>query len=396
MVIADTVRNDIELNWESHSANTLAKKHGISKSSVSRIIKEIRANDSERAQGSGSSGGAGAGASADREQEEEKVADDDANRELTYQPELQERTEIYELPTDDGLGRLLSSHKKANNEEDELADLLREEGDRAATDAADASAAAAAPPPAPATAIDEAVDDPNDQDMENLLSSLLQDDDGSPVAPSSAASRKKAPTAASSTRNKAPSLQLQAQQQSSSSTTPLCGERFANVPNSVLCTIIKLYLSEFAPQLEVITGYSETEKERFVKQIKPTTDRETLLGYLSSIRGTITLQTSISTLKNTMLCGAGVCEQFGPAVGLELTGLGAALDQKKDEIQLACTCTVLENWDWYESKASGGSQLGKICMNTLFQVHSHKQSIRVQQHANAQVPPEVEQRYNTL
>ena len=397
MVIADTVRNDIELNWESHSANTLAKKHGISKSSVSRIIKEIRANDSERAQGSGSSGGAGAGASADREQEEEKVADDDANgadpnRELTYQPELEERTEIYELPTDDGLGRLLSSHKKANNEEDELADLLREEGDQAATDAADASAAAAAPPPAPATAIDEAVGGPNDQDMENLLSTLLQDDDGPPVAPSSAASRKKAPTA-SSTRKKAPSLQLQSQQ---STTTPLCGERFANVPNSVLCTIIKLYLSEFAPQLEVITGYSETEKERFVKQIKPTTDRETLLGYLSSIRGTITLQTSISTLKNTMLCGAGVCEQFGPAVGLELTGLGAALDQKKDEIQLACTCTVLENWDWYESKASGGSQLGMICMNTLFQVHSHNQSIRIQQHANAQVPPEVEQRYNTL
>ena len=97
-----------------------------------------------------------------------------------------------------------------------------------------------------------------------------------------------------------------------------------------------------------------------------------------------------------MLCGAGVCEQFGPAVGLELTGLGAALDQKKDEIQLACTCTVLENWDWYESKASGGSQLGMICMNTLFQVHSHNQSIRIQQHANAQVPPEVEQRYNTL
>ena len=396
MVIADTVRNDIELNWESHSANTLAKKHGISKSSVSRIIKEIRAKDSERAQGSDNSGGDGAGASADREQEEEKVADDDANRELTYQPELQERTEIYELPTDDGLGRLLSSHKKENNEEDELADLLREEGDRAATDAADASAAAAAPPPAPATAIDEAVDDPNDQDMENLLSSLLQDDDGSPVAPSSAASRKKAPTAASSTRKKAPSLQLQSQQQSSTSTTPLCGERFANVPNSVLCTIIKLYLSEFAPQLEVITGYSDTEKERFIKQIKPTTDRETLLGYLSSIRGTITLQTCISTLKNSMLCGAGVCEQFGPAVGLELSGLGAALDQKKDEIQLACTCTVLENWDWYESKASGGSQLGMICMNTLFQVHSHNQSIRIQQHANAQVSPEVEQRYNTL
>ena len=399
MVIADTVRNDIELNWESHSANTLAKKHGISKSSVSRIIKEIRANDSKRAQGAtASSVGAGASADGGEHQEEEEKADDDANgadpnRELTYQPELEERTEIYELPTDDGLGRLLSSHKKANNEEDELADLLREEGDQAATDAADASAAAAAPPPAPATAIDEAVGGPNDQDMENLLSTLLQDDDGPPVAPSSAASRKKA-TAASSTRNKAPSLQLQAQQQSS--TTPLCGERFANVPNSVLCTIIKLYLSEFAPQLEVITGYSETEKERFVKQIKPTTDRETLLGYLSSIRGTITLQTSISTLKNTMLCGAGVCEQFGPAVGLELSGLGAALDQKKDEIQLACTCTVLENWDWYESKASGGSQLGMICMNTLFQVHSHNQSIRVQQHANAQVPPEVEQRYNTL
>jgi hypothetical protein len=390
------VRNDIELNWESHSANTLAKKHGISKSSVSRIIKEIRAKDSERAQGGGNSGGAGAGASADREQEEEKVADDDAsgadpNRELTYQPELEERTEIYELPTDDGLGRLLSSHKKANNEEDELADLLRE---TEPADAADASAAAAAPPPAPATAIDEAVGGPNDQDMENLLSTLLQDDDGPPVAPSTSA-RKKPPTA-SSTRKKAPSLQLQSQQQSSTSTTPLCGERFANVPNSVLCTIIKLYLSEFAPQLEVITGYSDTEKERFIKQVKPTTDRETLLGYLSSIRGTITLQTSISTLKNTMLCGAGVCEQFGPAVGLELTGLGAALDQKKDEIQLACTCTVLENWDWYESKASGGSQLGMICMNTLFQVHSHNQSIRVQQHANAQVPPEVEQRYNTL
>ena len=398
MVIADTVRNDIELNWESHSANTLAKKHGISKSSVSRIIKEIRAKDSERAQGvTASSGGAGASADGGEHEEEEKTDDDangtDPNRELTYQPELEERTEIYELPTDDGLGRLLSSHKKENNEEDELADLLREEGDRAAADAADASAAAAAPPPAPATAIDEAVGGPNDQDMENLLSTLLQDDDGPPVAPSSAASRKKALTAASSTRKKAPSLQLQSQQ---STTTPLCGERFANVPNSVLCTIIKLYLSEFAPQLEVITGYSDTEKERFIKQVKPTTDRETLLGYLSSIRGTITLQTSISTLKNTMLCGAGVCEQFGPAVGLELSGLGAALDQKKDEIQLACTCTVLENWDWYESKASGGSQLGMICMNTLFQVHSHNQSIRVQQHANAQVSPEVEQRYNTL
>ena len=150
----------------------------------------------------------------------------------------------------------------------------------------------------------------------NLLSTLLQDDDDNPVAPSTSA-RKEA-TAASSTRKKAPSLHLQSQHQSS--TTPLCGERFANVPDSVLCTIIKLYLSEFAPQLEVITGYSDTEEERFIKQVKPTTDRETLFGYLSSIRGTITLQTSISTLKNTMLCGAGIYE-FGPAIGLELTGV---------------------------------------------------------------------------
>ena len=80
MVIADTVRNDIELNWESHSANTLAKKHGISKSSVSRIIKEIRFKDSERAEGvtssSGNSGGAGASAGSSADGEEEEKADD--------------------------------------------------------------------------------------------------------------------------------------------------------------------------------------------------------------------------------------------------------------------------------------------------------------------------------
>ena len=149
---------------------------------------------------------------------------------MTFQPELEERTEIYELPTDDGLGRLLSSHKKANNEEDELADLLRE---TEPADAADVSAAAAAPPPAPATAIDEAVGGPNDQDMENLLSTLLQDDDDIPVAPSTSA-RKKAPTA-SSTRKKAPSLQLQSQQQSSTSTTPLCGENDLQTYQTVSC-----------------------------------------------------------------------------------------------------------------------------------------------------------------
>ena len=95
--------------------------------------------------------------------------------------------------------------------------------------------------------------------------------------------------------------------------------------------------------MEVITGKSAEEKERFRKQIKPNMDRAELLGILSSIRGTITLTTSVNTIRNSLMCGAGLASHAAPYIGMDLTGVAQELDAKRDEIQMAATQMVLIN-----------------------------------------------------
>ena len=128
--------------------------------------------------------------------------------------------------------------------------------------------------------------------------------------------------------------------------------------------------------------------------------REELLGVLSSIRGTITLSTSCSTIRNSLMCGAGLAESVVPMVGMNLTNVTKHLDDRRDEIQLACTQMVLDDFDWWEQKQSGKSQLFFICANTIFTCDAANRSHAAQQQAAAMaaqpISPAVQNKYNTL
>lgn len=147
--------------------------------------------------------------------------------------------------------------------------------------------------------------------------------------------------------------------------------------------------------MEVITGKTPQEKERYRKAIKPNMDRAELLGILSSIRGTITLTTSVNTIRNSLMCGAGLATHAAPYIGMNLTGIAHELDCKRDEIQMAATQMVLDDWSWYEQKSSGKSQLFMLCANTIFVCDAkNRQAVAAQ--ASAPVPTDVEEKYQTL
>ena len=71
------------------------------------------------------------------------------------------------------------------------------------------------------------------------------------------------------------------------------------------------------------------------------------------------------------------------------------LDQKRDEIQMACTQLVLDDWSWYEQRASGKSQLFMICANTIF-VCDAKNRQQAAMRAAQPISEEVQNKYDTL
>ena len=388
MALTQEQRDAIELGMNDFTHAELAQKHGCSRSTIARVIAAAKASDKERAET--------AAAAESKEGEETKEDDggdgqsDKAVDNFEYVPETEERSTIIELNTDDGLGKLLSSHAQL----DPIADA--EDATAAAVDAEDAKADDAAEDKAFEQIMNNEEGEqigvgPSDAEMESLLHGLLgdqqEDTGGMPPPPPSRAKSSKPRKAKPKTTAAAAATRAVA--------APASGNRFDGCPNAVLVTQCQLYLSHFEQVLEVITGKTPQEKERYRKAIKPNMNREELLGILSSIRGTITLTTSVNTMKSSLMCGAGLSQHVAPYIGMNLTGVAQELDAKRDEIQMACTQMVLDDWSWYEQRASGKSQLFMLCANTVF-VCDAKNRQHAAMRAAESVPEEVQNKFEAL
>ena len=391
----------------------LAAKYKCSRSTIARVCAAAKAQDAQR------SSEAAAATTTTTNNNENNNNNGEPQDKFTYTPETEERQTI-ELENDEGLGRLLSSHAQLDpiadiqEEEEKGDDDAEEEGKNAEGGSPDehdkvlgelideAEAAASAAP---------TMSGPSEAEVDNMLKGLLgseglddDDDDESSLRPPRLASRKTKPKASSS------SSSTTGITRSTTKATPTSfsavsapgggGGKFAHLPASVLVTQCMLYLTHFSEALECITGKTAQEKDRYIKAIKVNMPREELLGVLSSIRGTITLSTSCSTIRNSLMCGAGLAESVAPMVGMNLTNVTKHLDDRRDEIQLACTQMVLDDFDWWEQKQSGKSQLFFICANTIFTCDAANRSHAAQQQAAAMaaqpISPAVQNKYNTL
>jgi hypothetical protein len=100
------------------------------------------------------------------------------------------------------------------------------------------------------------------------------------------------------------------------------------------------------------------------------------------------------------MCGARIAESAAPMIGMNLTNVTKYLDDKRDEIQLAATQMVLDDFDWWEQKQSGKSQLFFICANAIFTCDAANRTQALQQQAAAMaaqpISPAVQNKYNTL
>ena len=409
MALTKEQKEQIEVEMGDFTHAELAAKYKCSRSTIARVCAAAKAQDAQR------SSEAAAATTTTTNNNENNNNNGEPQDKFTYTPETEERQTI-ELENDEGLGRLLSSHAQldpiADIEEEEKGDDDAEEGatssppdeqDKVLGELIDEAEAAAAAAPT--------MGGPSEAEVDSMLKGLLGsedlDDDDEPSLPPPRLTSRKTKTKASSSPS---SFSTTGIIRSTTKAAPTSfsavsapgggGGKFAHLPASVLVTQCKLYLTHFEEALECITGKTAQEKDRFIKAIKVNMPREELLGVLSSIRGTITLSTSCSTIRNSLMCGAGLAESVAPMVGMNLTNVTKHLDDRRDEIQLACTQMVLDDFDWWEQKQSGKSQLFFICANTIFTCDAANRSHAAQQQAAAMaaqpISPAVQNKYNTL
>ena len=383
MALTQEQKDAIEMGMNEFTHAELAQKQGCSRSTIARVIAAAKASDKQRTD-------AAAAESKEGEESKEDGGDGESNADdkpvdnFVYEPETEERSTVIELSTDDGLGKLLSSHAQLDPIADAEEETVVDTEETKADDVAEGKV------------LDQLMGDeeseqlgagPSDAEMESLLNGLLGDQDTGDMPPPPPSSRTKA-----SKPRKAKPAAVAAR---TVAAAPSSANRFEGCPNAVLVTQCMLYLSHFEEVLEVITGKTPQEKERYRKTIKPNMNRDELLGILSSIRGTITLTTSVNTIRNSLMCGAGLSQHVAPYIGMDLTGVAQELDTKRDEIQMACTQLVLDDWSWYEQRASGKSQLFMICANTIF-VCDAKNRQQAAMRAAQPISEEVQNKYDTL
>ena len=406
MALTKEQKEQIEVEMGDFTHAELAAKYKCSRSTIARVCAAAKAQDTQR------SSEAAVTTSSNDNNDNDTSNNGDPQDKFTYTPETEERQTI-ELENDEGLGRLLSSHAQL----DPIADIEEEEkGDDA--EGGNKGAEGAGSPDEQDKVLGELIDEaeaaaaapmngPSESEVDSMLKGLLgsEDLDDEPSPPPRLTSRKTKTKASSpssfSTTGIIRSTTKAAPTSFSAVSAPGGGGgKFAHLPASVLVTQCKLYLTHFSEALECITGKTAQEKDRYIKAIKVNMPREELLGVLSSIRGTITLSTSCSTIRNSLMCGAGLAESVAPMVGMNLTNVTKHLDDRRDEIQLACTQMVLDDFDWWEQKQSGKSQLFFICANTIFTCDAANRSHAAQQQAAAMaaqpISPAVQNKYNTL
>jgi hypothetical protein len=321
----------------------LADRFKVSKSSVSRIVKEVKAQDTERAE-----------AASTEESKEGETSDPNSN--FTYTPETEERVTLeLDHEADQGVSRLLDAHVTE--------DPLAIDDDIQADDSTPAGDTAG---PAPAQTTEEvAMPEVSERDMDMLLRDLLPADELKENTRAPTRSKLQPPQ-----RRKAPTAQ-----------PPKDGAK-AHVPMSVLFTQIKMYVAHMGDQLSIVIGKTDQERERFLKSLKPSMPREEAEGILCSIKGALCIQQAVSGIESSIFVGAGCAQSLCPMVGINLShpvNVMTELDKVRDQIRMNATQMVIDDFNWYQGKASSATSLALLCVNTVFTCDAQNRAYHAQQ-----------------
>ena len=380
MVVSQDTRDYIVTHFEDFTAKELAEKFNISKSSVTRIIKQGR-EDAAKLKAD-SKDGAGAGA----EDKPEKKPGEQANDDFEWKPDTDEK-EVIEIETDDNLHKLLRSAPQHDMDEEDdggaltMAETKEGEGEEAKE--ADKSSV---------HKVMEQLTEPDDQEIDSLLTGLLGP--GDPLAPAPAPAPKPA-------RKKAPAAKSRAVAPAPAPSVP-SGK--ARPPASVLVAQIRLYVQHFGPQLAAICGApGSAEQERWLKGVTLKTPYDELCGHMSALRGTLVILNGVNAIRSSVMCACGVAETTAPYVGMQLQGLTDELAQKKDELELVATQMCIDEWDFYSEKMSPKHQLFMMVTSTAFACHNRNAALAAQYaqqqaaaQASAPVSDEVQTKFQTL
>jgi hypothetical protein len=157
------------------------------------------------------------------------------------------------------------------------------------------------------------------------------------------------------------------------------------LPLAVQRTQLSLYLSTFREQLRK-GGYvqEDSEIDEQIAAVKTMREHE-ISDVLASVKGVLTLETTVTSLKNMVLMGASLGSTLGPSVGLQLSGWDQHLARQQEELSAAATFIVLEDWDYYADSMSGKSRMAMMLCSSAMQCHntnSIKMAHMRQQHAS--------------
>ena len=139
MALTQEQKDAIEMGMNEFTHAELAQKHGCSRSTIARVIAAAKAADKQRTETAAAESKEGEETKEDDGNEGSKTEEKPADN-FEYVPETEERSTIIELNTDDGLGKLLSSHAQldpiADAEDETAADTEEAKVDDAAEDKA--------------------------------------------------------------------------------------------------------------------------------------------------------------------------------------------------------------------------------------------------------------------
>ena len=403
MAISQKVKDDIEYNYQTHTIKQLSEKHGCSASSVSRIIAQCKKADADRSgAGAGTSTTANEGAPAPATATTSGNEGQDLDN-YTYTPEDMNLREEIVLPSDadGGLQTLLGSYKQKDvDEESEAED--------------DAVAVAAAGQPSSNASQSEAIAQADTDPLTQAMDSLVNNNGGLPVQtlPSSEPSKDDMDSllkgllgdetevaSQPKRRGQAPAVTAAGPQQRANalvSTDKANGDSKGILPMSLLCVQARLYLQQFPQQLEIVTGSTQVEKDKFFKSIKPTMDRAELEGLIDGMKGILTVNNGVSMIRQTIGTTCAVGEAYGPYLGLQLQGLSAELMQQKEELDRISCMYVVSEYDWFAKQLSPKAMLAMLVSSTIMRVHNNNSILLAQQMNSTAVSPDVQEKYSGL
>jgi transposase-like protein len=327
MALSAETRQAILAESDQYTYAELAAKHGCSKSTVQRLVSKAQSSNVPPA-----GGDASASTSADSNG---FVSD----QHTTITPSADDDLQQIEIQQDEALTGLLNS--------------LQNE------DAPNADAGGA--PSAEAVAMDEAVGELSVDHATKIAASFgVTADDKPPPRPK--ARRRSAAAAPSRVRALAPAP--------APAPASAPDAQPQELPLPLARTQLSLFLSSFKAEL-IAGGYAPSAQD-IEAQVARTSrmTRQEVRDTLASVRGVLTLETSVSSVVNGCLMGASVGANLGPMAGLQLQGLDRMLMEQKAELQACAKLYVLDEWDYFQDRVNGKSKLAMTVLSAAMQCHN--------------------------